>query len=373
MDSIINHTAFFVISKGKPGGAERRFYYLYEHFINKNKLPYLITNSELFDSLSPDSLSKKNVFKTRLNCYGVFGSLKYILDTLRYIRNNNIKHVHFCVNPSVYSFLMINILKLFGCTTSVSIVNSIIRQKADLPRINRFFWRKTIQSVNHIDVLSPSIKKNMINLFGSVIFPDHKVSISACSFSMRSDFLSKDKRCNGNVDNRPYDFLFASRLIEGKGLELLLDTLKMCDEEGHKIVVGVCGVGPLAEKVKDLNFNYVQLKYLGYIKNMHEILFLSKVALSLQRYENYPSQFLLEALAANCHIISTDVGDTRLLLNDDIATLIESDVISLKDALLNITYDCSTQRIGTVKNVLNMHTVDTFSKYIERSVLGAKF
>jgi len=368
VDSIINSSAFFVLAKGKPGGAERRFFYLYEYYISKGKTPHLITNSELFNSLPSEKLLGANVFKKKLNGHRLIAPLKYIFSSLWYIRKENIKHIHFCVNPSFYSFLMINVLRLLGCTTSVSIVNSIIRSGSDLSSINKFVWKKTIKLVDVIDTLSPSIRTNMNNVFGSLVFQHKELLISPCSFSMRADSIRNDERNSINAKNRVYDFIFASRLIEGKGLELLLETLKICDIEGYKFTVAICGNGPLADKVKSIALNNVKLIYLDYVKDMQDVLFQSKVALSLQKYENYPSQFLLEALAANCNVISTDVGDTRLLLNEEISTLIDNDISSLKNALIKADYDYSLKRKAAVNGLLEQHSVESFANYIEKII-----
>ncbi|WP_345867277.1 glycosyltransferase [Shewanella algae] len=372
MDSIINSTAFFVISKGKPGGAERRFYYLYEYYLSKGKLPHLITNTELFNALSVGKISDENVLDVKLKGNKVISSIKILISSLLYIKKHKVKHVHFCVNPSFYSWFMLKVLRAMGCTSSVSIVNSIIRSSSDLSVLNKLFWKRTIQTVDVIDALSPSIVSNMTHIFGPKDFNKKKVSISVCSFSSRADLIRKDARSNISVNNRPYDFVFASRLIEGKGLDLLLNALKLCDAEGHKFTVVICGNGPLESQIKSIAFNNIKLIYLGYIKDIHEVLLSSKVALSLQTYENYPSQFLLESLASNCNIISTDVGDTRLLLNDDISILIENNVLCLKNALIKACCDCSSDRIDGIERLLKEHSVGAFANYIEGKILESQ-
>jgi glycosyltransferase involved in cell wall biosynthesis len=368
LDSIINKSAFFIVSKGKPGGAERRFFYLYEYYLEKGNEPHLIINSELLNSLSKDKLFSKS-FSSSLEGRGVIAPLKFIFNSLRYIRANNIQHVHYCVNPSFYSFLMIFVLRFINCKSSVSIVNSIIRSDSDLSPIKKLVWKKTIENVDFIDTLSPSIRHNMSNIFGEKVFDSNKVSISSCSFSMRADLITKDKKRTVDLSDRPYDFVFASRLIKGKGLELLMEALRLCELEGHRFSVAICGIGPLSVELNNLKFKNVKLTYLGYVKDVSEVLFLSKVALSLQEYENYPSQFLLEALAANCNIISTDVGDTRLLLNQDIASLIKGDVLSLKKAMTSTNYDNSSVRIDNVSKVLKSHSVEAFAHYISGRII----
>lgn len=366
MASVINSSAFFVVAKNKPGGAERRFFYLFKYFLSKGDTPHLITNSELFDNLITENLLHRNVFKMKLNGHKFIVPLRYIFNALRYIRKKNIKHVHFCVNPSFYSFLMVNILRLMGCKTSISIVNSTLRTNSDLHPIQQIVWRKTLKSVDSIDMLSPSIRSNMFNMFGPAFFHQKKNSISVCSFSEQADLIRTEAGRDNNAKSRIYDFIFASRLIESKGLDLLLEALMLCDIDGHSFTVAICGDGPLANKVKNIKLNNIKLTYFSYVEDMQEILFLSKAALSIQKYENYPSQFLLEALAANCNIISTDVGDTRLLLNQEISSLIPNDKSILKNSLISTGYDNSPKRKAAVNFALRHHSVESFANYIEK-------
>ena len=85
MDSIINSSAFFVVAKKNPGGAERRFFYLCDHYFKKGNSTYLITNSELFNNLPTENLLDSNVFKMKLEGHKFIAPIKYIFNSLRYI------------------------------------------------------------------------------------------------------------------------------------------------------------------------------------------------------------------------------------------------------------------------------------------------
>ena len=114
--------------------------------------------------------------------------------------------MHFCVNPSFYSLLMLCLLKPLGCTSSVSIVNSIIRKPSDLSRAEWFAWRQTLRFVDGVDILSPAIQVNMLNVFGAELFRDSNISISVCSFSKRADKLLKTMKPSQSLSGRKYDF-----------------------------------------------------------------------------------------------------------------------------------------------------------------------
>lgn len=64
---------------------------------------------------------------------------------------------------------------------------------------------------------------------------------------------------------------------------------------------------------------------------------MSKIFLSLQNYENYPSQSLLEAISSGNYIIASDVGDTNSIVKTDFGSLVSLSIedisIKLKDAI----------------------------------------
>jgi glycosyltransferase involved in cell wall biosynthesis len=76
----------------------------------------------------------------------------------------------------------------------------------------------------------------------------------------------------------------------------------------------LCGSGPyeaeLRAAARDRRNIEIQHK-----QDMAEVLADAKVFLSLQQWDNYPSQSLLEAMLCGCCVVATDVGDTRLLVN----------------------------------------------------------
>ena len=71
----------------------------------------------------------------------------------------------------------------------------------------------------------------------------------------------------------------------------------------------------------------------------YEVLAQTKIFLSLQKTNNYPSQSLLEAMASGCAIIATDVGETRRLLDETRSILIPYDAVYLKSAIEKLMND----------------------------------
>jgi glycosyltransferase involved in cell wall biosynthesis len=97
----------------------------------------------------------------------------------------------------------------------------------------------------------------------------------------------------------------------------------------------------------------------------------TKIFVSLQRYENYPSQSLLEAMASGCAVIATDVGDTRLLLDESCALLIPRDADALAAAIRSLLDDGPRRAaLGEAARarVLKDHTVERFAVYFKELV-----
>ena len=133
-------------------------------------------------------------------------------------------------------------------------------------------------------------------------------------------------------------FVYASRLIEGKGALEFIDAILFCKNEmrerGYKAII--CGEGKLKnEIIKRIELN--EIKDLVDVKGYCEMEYIfpyAKVFMSLQKDENYPSQALLEAVSSGCWCIATDVGDTRLLVKTEFGELVNGTSIDISKAMI---------------------------------------
>ncbi len=72
-------------------------------------------------------------------------------------------------------------------------------------------------------------------------------------------------------------------------------------------------------------------------ENIDKLLKDSYIFLSLQDYDNYPSQSLIEAMAHGCSVIATNFGDTSKIVKVNYNNyLIEKDVSELVDAMIKL-------------------------------------
>jgi glycosyltransferase involved in cell wall biosynthesis len=176
-----------------------------------------------------------------------------------------------------------------------------------------------------VDVLSPFIveglKERGINL------PDEKYSITACSFA---DYA----RCSLGNKNK-LSVVYAARLEKDKNpLDFVNAALHLANEFPD-VDFHIAGDGRLAQDVKQLveNQNHPNIFFHGFIENPMELFAESSVFVSLQSTNNYPSQAVLEAMACGNAIVATDVGDTRMFINNENGYLIGSGVTELISAL----------------------------------------
>lgn len=368
-----NKTAIFFVAKNNPGGAERRFHYMYEEWRKKSNKIFLITNSELlFNLKDANAVSDRNLFQSNLVGKGKLANvLLFFLFNVRvllFIKKENIRKIHFCVNPSVYSYFFILFRKILNIDVSVSVVNSVYRRKNDFSLINRFFWLSTFRSARWIDFLSLSILNNMKLIYGDVLL-SKKYSISVGSFSRSADrqFLQKSEK------KIEYDFVFVSRLIENKGLDILLDALNLLEKSGFSCRGAILGDGPLYQQALDrvAHFEFVNIAMPGFVSDVSDYISKSRILLSLQKYENYPSQILLEGAALHALVIATDVGDTRMLLNEENSILIKYDASELANKVIycieeyeNLDY----LPFQLHKDVRRYHTVGKFMDYFENNI-----
>jgi glycosyltransferase involved in cell wall biosynthesis len=139
------------------------------------------------------------------------------------------------------------------------------------------------------------------------------------------------------------------------------------------LIVHVCGTGPLEAEIRQ-QFQAIQNHQvqLYFEQDPFRVLLRTKVYVSLQDTENYPSQSLLEAMACGCAVVATDVGLTRHLLDESCALLVPRDPVALADALAYLlekepmrgSLGRNAQRIAT-----STHTIERFAAYFVDDVL----
>jgi glycosyltransferase involved in cell wall biosynthesis len=196
----------------------------------------------------------------------------------------------------------------------------------------RGVWYKKYRLFNYahthsdlVDFLSPVILEGVTEK-GIVMAPE-KVRITASSFTDYS-------KCRiGNKDKMR--IAFAGRLEKEKNPLLFLDAALLLAKEYPDAEFHIMGEGRLSGETGEIvkNSHLSNIIFHGFYPSPTEIFAETSVFISIQSTNNYPSQSVLEAMACGNAIIATDVGDTRMFVNEDNGTLITLDTDSLAGAI----------------------------------------
>ena len=229
------------------------------------------------------------------------------------------------------------------------------------------YWYKKYDSFNYglensdnIDFLSPFIAEGILER--KVKLNKASISITPCSFSDYRKCVPGDKK----------DFLvsYAARIFPDKNPMLYLEAAKIIVKKYPFVKFNLMGEGSgyLQQELK----NFIDLNrlkdnvLLGFHPNPPEVFSKSTIFVSIQTTNNYPSQSVLEAMACGNAIIASDVGDTRMFVNDEVGILIPLELNSLVNALERLINN-KEQALMLCKNarefVLKNHTLEKCSEY----------
>lgn len=96
----------------------------------------------------------------------------------------------------------------------------------------------------------------------------------------------------------------------------------------------------------------------------------SFIFLSLQDFDNYPSQSLIEAMSHGCTVIATDVGETRRLVRySDGNFLIRADAMELRRALSDAFSRGVSFNTSNFQHVKNTQSIEVYGQYFIREFL----
>ncbi len=284
------------------------------------------------------------------NSSGIFRKLNRLyglIKALFMVAIGPYRHVHIVANPGLLVYLYARMSCLLP-RYSFSVVDSRLGFSSRL--INR-----TVRPAYAVDCLSETIGR-YVQVRCSRPADMKKVHVSPCSFiDLRK--IDAEHRISRDID-----VVMMARFSPEKGYSLMLETLPRMPRD---LIVHLCGFGPEPPETSRAEV-YES-------KEPIEILSRSKIFLSLQQTENYPSQALLEAMACGCAIIATDVGETRRLLDESCAVLIPSSPDRLVEAVVSLIGDPDRcRRLGSAarRRIFEEHTLERFSEYFEKMILG---
>ena len=367
--------AILLIGREQVGGAEKRFGRAFINISRKDTSIFLIINQTLYESLIKHGIpldKSKNIFLIKGTHYANISFVQLILSGLslypvvsKIIRDNNIKLVHSMGYLFLTNFLVF--LRTKNVYKGISIFDS--RFERTISNIFlKYLFKAIIKRADFIDFLSHDIRDKFSKEYGGIY--TGKYYVSPCSFIDYS-------LCNPNGVTKKNNIIFMARLIKDKNPFLLLDAvpviLDQLAQKNNDTKIYLVGAGPLSSSLK------IHAKKLGIDKHTvfihtyapERLLCESKIFVSLQEINNYPSQSLIEAMACENAVVATDVGETWKLVNETTGIRVKACPADIAGAIVGLLNNPAKLKMlgkNAREKVLREHTIERFVDYLLFSV-----
>jgi glycosyltransferase involved in cell wall biosynthesis len=336
---------------------ERRYVRLASKLINSypEKLIYIFCNENCLDqvlSFIPIHQKSKIVTYTGRNSRNKFTRVNStLIDLRRKLKFKSINHVHLISNPGHLSLYILPFIA-FIKKKSMVMVDSAYDLNSSITNtiagdISLFFY-------NSIDCISSQTYELSKCVFKGCNLS--KFEIAPCSFTDSVDATHLNR-----TNPTEFDFVMIARFVDGKGYDLIEKSFEALKTYKFKCF----GSGSKPPKIPS--------EFIDYTKNPMDVLLKSKIFLSLQPINNYPSQSVLEAALCKTTIIATDVGETRQFLNEDTAVLVEYDADKLTAAIkLLLENQDLREKLSSAAfvQIKENHTIEKYADYFSKSILN---
>jgi len=219
-------------------------------------------------------------------------------------------------------------------------------------------FNEALKRADVVDFLSPYIREGISKK--GIDVPHERASITPCSFSLYEKFTVKEKK--------PFSFVFAARLEPMKNPLMYFNSSLLLARQYPEVRFYLLGDGPLLETIRKKagEGNLHNLIIPGFVPDPEKYFAFTSVFVSVQETNNYPSQSVLEAMACGNMIIASDVGDTRMFVNEENGILIPLSMEHLKNAMeWCITHPSEVHKKGrhAASYVRTFHTAERVAAY----------
>lgn len=365
--------AMLLVGREHIGGAEKRYGRVFLYASARDTNLFLIINQVLYESLLKHGIrldKSKNVFLITGNHYAnpsfahmMLSGLRLYHIVARLIDRHNINQLH-----SMGFLFLLNAL-LFLRKKKVykgfSIFDSTLDQNLNSGALRALF-KSAVKNSDYVEFLSDEIKESFLKRYGDIFNGNYFVA--PCSFIDYS-------RCEPTGVGKKNRIVFMGRLIKDKNPSLLLkavpSVLRHLGDKHKDIDFCIVGDGPLLKSLKE---QVEQLRIENHVTFMHcyapeRLLWESKIFVSLQEVNNYPSQSLIEAMACENAIIATDVGETWKLVDETVGVRVGKSCEDIATAIIALFENPNKLTIlgkNARQKVLREHTIGRYVDYFTR-------
>ncbi|HVT05047.1 MAG TPA: glycosyltransferase family 4 protein [Thermoanaerobaculia bacterium] len=351
-----------VVLSGKSlagsGGAERRFFRLWAYLVERGIDCLLITNASLLRSAERAGIFTKHGGKEHVEVVDDSFALSRALAIYRVIRRRRCRLIHLPLAAKrlipLYALLQVTP----GIRVTHTVTASYFAHKVPVSLGTRLLSRWLWSMSDRID----SLYHGFLNLYAEPLGFASKVSVSPCSFT---DIEKYSRTCL-----KEDLIVFAGALVAEKNPLLLIEALGILSAAGVRFRAIVAGSGPLAGAVaaRTSDLALSDRVEIGAFPDMSDIFCRSSIFVSLQQTENYPSQSLLEAMAARNAVVATAVGETGLLVrHGETGLLVGSNASELAEALKELLGHPRLREkmaIAAQSLIMREHRLERFADYM---------
>jgi glycosyltransferase involved in cell wall biosynthesis len=369
-----NEKIAFVLLSEEVGGTQRRignlFKFLSERYPDKY---YLILNRKLFDALQKANygldkynnihiIEKKSVFDFKKRAHSnVFINFGRVF-TLIYYRKEIKKIIgaHDISTLQVY-LEMVPFLGVFP----IKKVKSIASLVSHLPKyyaqdnFNCKLLLYALGNFDRIDALYEYIGEGLLGLG----VPREKVNYPRRNFVNHIQFKPVKKE---------RILTFSARMLSWKHPSLFLDSILMTiPYVEDDIVFYLMGGGTHLKRIqREIEKRNLEGRIKAfYCYDPSTIVNKSLIHVSLEEYDNFTNQSLLEGMASGCAVISSDVGLTKKVVTPDVGILVGLSAKEISDAMRHLFDNPDLIESMGKKNrkkILDEHSIDMYIDYITK-------
>ncbi len=201
-----------------------------------------------------------------------------------------------------------------------------------------------------LDILDPIIFKKMQKLF----------FLKKKSFSLTPNSVVNIEKYKADFNNKENWIVFLGRFVQHKqvmpfarAIPLIYNKLK--EKNINKVKFFLLGGGEQENELKALlakeEYKGIEI-FTGFVFDPQSILEKSKIILSVQQYNNYPSRSLLEAMACGNIPVVTDVGNTDLIAKPGFSVYIRKnfDEEEIANSIAGVLLMDEASQLGKMKN-----------------------
>jgi len=358
------------------GGAERRFFRVFEEYQKQENGSIdlaLVTDRSsyvYFKELGIITSSRKvylaKIFNHKSSLFKLIRYFSITIALIRYVIIEKPSLMHFFLPSAQYLpfLLFLRIFRIKSPKIAISIV--------DCSFVNSYLSQSRGMGINIYQYYLEHLQiDGVFTYYQNVSELIPKMCKKNCEpfvFSTRHGFTDINKFIPSK--EKEDLIVYAARLDEQKDPFFFLEALKILFEKDSllydKWQFKIFGKGPLENKIISyLRENNLEAVQLTYNKDLSEVFSKSKIFISTQKFENFPSMSMIEAMASGNAILAKDVGQTELFVHDNkngfiVNPDVPSDLSEKLSFLLHHSEKLQEMGRESRRIVLDNHTVGEF-------------